>query len=72
MEAERRSRLRAVVKELDTLVTEYVHDLCLAVQINTKPGATTLEQVMYQSGKADGAAELWAYLESLSESDSTE
>lgn len=72
MNDELKSRLRSVVLALNDEITDYVQDRALSVHEGIKVGTTTLDQITYLKGKADGAAELWFYLTTLSESDSAE
>lgn len=64
---EGRRVLRAALPYLEKHVVEAVHDAVFAVHENITPGKTTLDEVAFYKGKADGMAELWATLTAWAE-----
>ncbi|KQR22872.1 hypothetical protein [Deinococcus sp. Leaf326] len=63
LSAEGRRALRDALRYLEGPVGEEVQMAVLAVHEGIKPGATTLDQVTFLKGKADGMADLWDRLQ---------
>jgi hypothetical protein len=62
--ASARSELRRALKLVEDDWYIYLQEQMNAVYEGVKPGTTTLDQIAFLKGKADGAAFLWAELES--------